>query len=301
MSDEKLARFSLNTATVKRASLIEAISLTSSSGLGWIGLWRDRVAEIGVKEARRRLDDAGLHVSSLCRGGFLSTSDPQAKAAALEDNRRAIAEAAELGAGELVMVVGGLFSFDGANAGQASASHYPVLTAVEKDLADARERVAEGISQLADEAVAHGVRLALEPLHPMYVADRAVLSTLGQALDLAEQFDPAAVGVVVDSFHVFWDPELAQQIARAGQAGRISSYQISDFILPLAFDSLLSRGYPGDGYVDFASLSRWVTQAGYTGPIEVEIFNQQIWDAPAEEVMDRVKRSFLDQVLPELD
>ncbi|AJT42245.1 sugar phosphate isomerase/epimerase family protein [Psychromicrobium lacuslunae] len=300
MSAESLTRFSLNTATIKRSSLIEAISLTAHSGLGWIGLWRDRVAEVGVKEARERLDDAGLRVSSLCRGGFLSTRDPRARAEALADNRRAIAEAAELGASELVIVAGGLFDFAGAIAGRASANQYPVLTAGEKDLADARQRVAEAISILVPEALAHGVRLALEPLHPMYVADRAVLSTLSQALDLAEQFDPAAVGVVVDSFHVFWDPALRQQILRAGRTGRISSYQISDFVLPLAADSLLSRGYPGSGYIDFGTMTRWVTEAGYLGPVEVEIFNQHIWDSPAEEVIRRAKQGFLSQLQPAL-
>lgn len=297
-TEPDFSRFSLNTATVKRLSLPEAVSLTTGSGLAWIGLWRDRVAETGLALSKKLLADGGLMVSSLCRGGFLSASGEGKIHQALEDNRRALEEAAELGAAELVIVVGGLFSFDGAIAGQSSADNFPRLAETQKDLVAARHRVTARIAELAEEALGYGVRLALEPLHPMYVADRAVLSTLGQALDLAENFDPAAVGVVLDSFHVFWDPALREQIDRAGRSGRISSYQISDFVLPLAPDPLLSRGYPGDGYVDFGSMSRYVSEAGYRGPIEVEIFNQQIWDSAAASVVEKAKASYAQQVLP---
>lgn len=292
------SRLSLNTATVKQLSLPEAVSLTASAGLSWIGLWRDRVAETGLKQSQQLVADAGLSVSSLCRGGFLSASAEDRIADALDDNRRALEEAAELGCKELIMVVGGLFSFAGAVAGQASADNCPRIEQEQKNLVAARERVADRIAELAEEARDYGVRLALEPLHPVYVADRAVLSTLGQALDLAEQFDPAVVGVVVDSFHVFWDPALQEQILRAGRSGRISSYQISDFSLPLAADALLSRAFPGDGYVDFAALSSYVSAAGYRGPIEVEIFNQKVWDSAAPSVLARVKTDYAKLVLP---
>jgi sugar phosphate isomerase/epimerase len=144
------------------------------------------------------------------------------------------------------------------------------------------------------------VRLALEPLHPIFAADRAVISTLKQALDLAAPFPAQAVGVVVDTYHVWWDPELEAQIARAGAEGRLASYQVCDWTLPLAADPLLSRGYMGDGYIDFASIGAWVTAAGYTGDVEVEIFNRQIWDTPGDEVLAILTDRYLRHILPSL-
>jgi len=144
------------------------------------------------------------------------------------------------------------------------------------------------------------VTLAIEALHPMYAADRAVVSTLGQALDLAEQFRAAAVGVVVDTFHLWWDPELATQIARAGAGGRIVSYQVCDWLTPIAADPLLSRGYPGDGHIDFSTITGWVAQAGYAGDVEVEIFNQEIWDADPTLVAHTVARRYESLVSPYL-
>ena len=144
----------------------------------------------------------------------------------------------------------------------------------------------------------HGVRLVLEPLHPMYAADRALISTLGQALDLAEPFDPQDVGVAVDTFHVWWDPALREQIARAGREGRLASYQVCDFNLPIAADALLSRGMMGDGVIDFATITGWVRDAGYTGLIEVEIFNQEIWDADGDETLATMKQRYEELVLP---
>ena len=170
------------------------------------------------------------------------------------------------------------------------------LPAGSRDLIGARERVRDAIGALEGDARAAGIRLAIEPLHPMYVADRAVVSTLGQALDIAEQFDATAVGVVVDTFHVFWDPQVVEQIARAGAGNRIASYQVCDWNLPIAADPLLSRGYPGDGHIDFGSLTRAVVSAGYTGDIECEIFNQEIWDAPIDEVA-RISRERYDELV----
>jgi sugar phosphate isomerase/epimerase len=154
--------------------------------------------------------------------------------------------------------------------------------------------MADGIAELIPYANSAGVQLALEPMHPIYAADRGVLSTLGEALDLAEQFDTADVGVVVDTFHVWWDPELESQVARA--AGRIASYQVCDWITPLPADALLSRGMMGDGHIDFPAIGRLVEAAGYRGDIEVEIFNQEIWDAPPRDVLDTVIRRFVSVV-----
>jgi sugar phosphate isomerase/epimerase len=174
------------------------------------------------------------------------------------------------------------------------------LPAGDRDLGAARQRVAERIHDLVPFAVDHGVRLVLEPLHPMYAADRAVLSTLKQALDLAEPHPAEAVGVVVDTFHVWWDPELAEQVARAGREGRLALYQVCDFNLPIAADALLSRGMMGDGVVDFAAIGRAVHVAGYRGPVEVEIFNQEIWDRDPDDVLAQLKSRWDELVLPAL-
>lgn len=268
--------FSLNQATIKRATVPEAVRATVDAGIGAIGLWREPVAECGLTASAELVRGAGLTVSSLCRGGFFTGAD---LSAALDENRRAIEETAALGAPALVLVVGGLPSGS-------------------RDLVGARERVRDAIGALERDALAAGIRLAIEPLHPMYVADRAVVSTLGQALDIAEQFDAAAVGVVVDTFHVFWDPQVLEQIARAGAGNRIASYQVCDWNLPIAADPLLSRGYPGDGHINFASLTRAVVAGGYTGDIECEIFNQEIWDAPFDEVARISRERYEELVAP---
>jgi sugar phosphate isomerase/epimerase len=282
MSEDPYSRLSLNTATTKRLTLPEALSAASRAGVSSVGLWRDRVAEAGLDTAAQMVRDAGLSVSSLCRGGFLTASSAADQQAALDDNRAAIVEAATLGTTELIMVVGG-------------------LPAGDKDLVAARARVADRIADLVPFAADHGVRLVLEALHPMYAADRAVLSTLEQALDLAAPHPPTAVGVVVDTFHVWWDPYLQQQISRAGREGRLACYQVCDFNLPIAADALLSRGMMGDGVIDFESIGRWITGAGYRGVVEVEIFNQEIWDSDADDVVATMKDRWVELVLPSLE
>jgi sugar phosphate isomerase/epimerase len=278
-SGSPLSRLSLNTATTKRWTLKEAVDGAARAGLPAVGLWRDRVAETGLSAAARIVRDAGLRVSSLCRGGFLTAADPGARRAALDDNKAAIDEAATLGTAELIMVVGGL--------PQGS-----------RDIVGARQRVAELVAELAPHAAERRVRLVLEPLHPMYCADRAVISTLRQALDLAAPHAPQVVGVVVDTFHVWWDPELEAQIARAGGEGRLACYQVSDWNLPIAPDALLSRGMMGDGYIDFGTIGRWISEAGYAGDVEVEIFNEGIWAADGHEVIATMVDRYLNLVAP---
>ena len=270
-------RLSLNTMTTKGWTLREAVEATAAAGLPAIGVWRDRVAEAGVDEAAKIVRDHGLRVSTLCRGGFLTGLDDPG--AILDDNRRAIDEAAALGTHELVMVVGGL---------------------VGRDLVGARARVAERLADLVPYAVERDVRLALEPLHPVFCAERAVISTLGQALDLATPFPAHAVGVVIDTFHVWWDPGLAESVARAGAAGRISSYQICDWLVPMAADPLVSRGMMGDGVIDFAAITAVVDQAGYRGDIEVEIFNETVWATDGVAVLETMKERYRDLVWPSL-
>jgi Sugar phosphate isomerases/epimerases len=279
------ARLSLNQATIKYADLQTALRVTSDAGIRSIGLWREPVAEVGLDEAARRVADSGLRVSSLCRGGFFTAPAGPERQAALDDNRRAIDETATLAAAGadgsvpvLVLVAGGL----------------PVGS---RDLIGARERVRDAIGELEAHAASAGVTLAIEPLHPMYAADRAVVSTLGQAIDIAEQFGPS-VGVVVDAFHVWWDPQLPEQIERAGRLGHIAGYQVCDWITPLPADVLLGRGMMGDGHIDFVPMTRSVVAAGYSGDVEVEIFNQEIWDAPHAEVATRVAETFAAFVSP---
>lgn len=269
-------RLSLNQRTTERWTVEHAVEGCVRAGLGWIGLWREPVQALGVAASARLVAEAGLRVSSLCRGGFLTAFAGAARVAALDDNRRAIDEAAALGAECLVMVVGG-------------------LPAGSRDLAGARARVAEGVASLVPHAEAAGVRLALEPMHPLYCADRGVLSTLDQALEMAAPFAPSSVGVVVDTFHVWWDPSVEAAIARA--EGRIASFQVCDWITPFPADALLSRGMMGDGHIDFRHLRRLVEAAGYDGPIEVEIFNADLWATDPDEVVALMRKRYDDHVL----
>ncbi|WP_089153965.1 sugar phosphate isomerase/epimerase family protein [Micromonospora sp. NBS 11-29] len=275
-ADPRLAKLSLNQRTTERWSVREAVDGCVRAGIPAIGLWREPVAEIGVPAAAKLVADAGLRVSSLCRGGFLTAADDAGRAEALADNRRAIDEAAGLGTDCLVLVVGG-------------------LPPGSRDLPGARRRVADALAELAPYAGERGVRLALEPLHPMYCVDRAVLSTLGQALDLAEAFPVAQVGVVVDAFHVWWDPDVWRQIARAG--ARIASFQVCDFLTPLPADVLLGRGMMGDGHIDFPPLRRAVEAAGYTGDTEVEIFNAEVWATDPDRVLATMVARYVELVL----
>jgi len=273
MGGIELGRLSLNQATVKHLGLEDAVALCVRHDIPAIGLWRDRVAETGLKASAAAVRAAGLHVSSLCRGGFLTRGDPEERAAALADNRAAIAEAAELGADALVLVCGGLVP-----------GH--------RDLGLARRLVADAIGELVPEAQRLGVRLGIEALHPMFCADRCVISGLGEAIDLAMTFPADAVGLVVDTYHVWWDARLLDEIARAGP--RIVSYQVGDWVLPLPADALLGRGHLGDGVIDFGPISASVTAAGYGGYVEVEIFNAGIWDAPADQTAATVRERFAD-------
>lgn len=274
-----LARLSLNQKTTNSWDLRCAIDGCLAAGLPAIGVWREPVAEVGLATAARWLAGSGLRVSSVCRGGFFTGSDPIERKQAHEDNLRALDETATLGAPTLVLVPGG-------------------LPAGDRDLVGARHRATEAIGALAGEAAGRGVRLGIEPMHPMFAADRGVVSTLRQALDIAEKFPATQVGVVVDTFHLWWEPDVTDQIARAGE--RITSYQIGDWITPLPADTLLSRGMMGDGHIDFASFTAAVTAAGYRGDVEVEIFNAEIWAAPGAEVLATMIRRYHELVEPHL-
>lgn len=267
-----IARLSLNQATTKRWTLAEAADGCARAGIPWIGVWRDRLAEVGAARAARIVRDAGLRVSGLCRGGMFPAATQEERRARIEDNRRAIEEAAALETDTLVLVCG---------------------PPPDRDIAAARRMVEEGIAAVIPYASEHGVRLAIEPLHPMFAADRSVIATLREANDLVERLGSPQVGVIVDAYHLWWDADLYPQIARA--AGHICGFHVSDWIVPLP-DVLLGRGMMGDGMIDLRRMRTAVDAAGYTGPIEVEIFNQAIWDAPGDEVLALMCRRFLECV-----
>ncbi|MEI5133489.1 sugar phosphate isomerase/epimerase family protein [Streptomyces libani] len=269
-----LDRLSLNQETVRQWSLPELADGCARAGVRGVGLWRAPVQQFGAAAAARLIRDAGLRVTSLCRGGFFTAADPGARAAALDDNRAALDEAAALGTDTLVLVSGG-------------------LPPGSRDLPGARERVADALGELAPYAAERGVRLALEPLHPMYAADRCVVSTLAQALDLAERFPADRVGVVVDTYHLWWDDTVGAQIGRAGGTGgaagsRLAAFQLADWVTPLPEGVLLGRGQLGDGSVDLRWFRERVETAGYRGPVEVEIFNPALWARDGAEVLAEI-------------
>jgi sugar phosphate isomerase/epimerase len=272
-----LSRLSINQMTVRQLSLPELAAACVELGVPGVGLWREPVRAYGLDATAELVRDAGLTVTTLCRGGFLTAVDPGERAAALADNRRAVEEAATLGTHTLVLVSGG-------------------LPAGSRDLHGARERIADALGELGPYAERHGVRLAVEPLHPMYAADRCVVSTLTQALDLAERFPAHQVGVAVDTYHLWWDDRAPAQIARAGAGGRIHTFQLADWTTPLPAGVLNGRGQLGDGVIDLREWRGYVEAAGYTGAIEVELFNEGLWARDGREVLKETAMRFVEHV-----
>ncbi|MDT0612853.1 sugar phosphate isomerase/epimerase family protein [Streptomyces lancefieldiae] len=271
--NDQLSRFSINQMTVKQLSLPELVDACQELGIGGVGLWREPVQKYGVEAAAKLVRDAGLSVTTLCRGGFLTAIDPVERAEAMGDNHAAIDEAATLGTDTLVLVSGGL-PFDS------------------KDLRGARERIADALAVLGPYAAERGVRLAIEPLHPMFASDRCVVSTLAQALDIAERFPANQVGVTVDTYHIWWDDRAPEQIARAGAGGRIHTFQLADWTTPLPEGVLNGRGQIGDGAIDMREWKGYVDAAGYTGAIEVELFNEALWARDGREVLAETAARF---------
>lgn len=263
-------QLSLNTITVRSWSVERVIELAQSHGLGGIAPWRHQLTSTGVERVAKLIRHADLRVSSLCRGGMFTAADAAGRAQAIEDNRRAIEEAATVGAECLVLVCG------------------PV---VDKDVPASWQMVADGIDAIAQDASAAGVRLAIEPLHPMMAADRSVVCRLDDALGLAENAGPG-VGVIVDAYHVWWDVTLDDSIRRA--ADRIAGVHVSDWVSPLTGGLLAGRGMMGDGTIDLAGLVAGCRTAGYPGLVEVEILSDQWWAEDPEHMLktliDRFER-----------
>jgi sugar phosphate isomerase/epimerase len=266
-----LSRVSLNQITADRLSLDEAVEACAAAGVPWIGVWRHKL-DGGAERAGQLIAEAGLRVSSLCRGGFFPAPDAAGRRERDADNRRAVDEAAALGTDVLVLVCG---------------------PAPDGDLRAARRAVLEGVERLLPHAAETGVRLGIEPLHPMMIAERSVVVTLAQANDMAARFDPARVGVVVDAYHVWWDPDLERELTRA--RGRILGYHVSDWLSPTP-DLLAGRGMMGDGVIELRRLRALVEEAGYSGPIEVEVINPAMHDRPADELLAQIAERCLKRV-----
>ena len=271
---------SINTATVRKQSGAEVpldriIDQCAERGIRAISPWRDQVAAVGLDKVAKQLKAHGIGLSGYCRGGFFPAADTAGLKAALDDNRRAIDEAKTLDAPCLVLVVGAL---PGALEGKAAY----------KDIGRARSEVRDGIAASLEYAREVGMPLAIEPLHPMQAADRACINTLEHALDLCDELDAGKsgmLGVALDIYHVWWDPKLQQQIARAGRE-RLLAYHVCDWLTPTR-DLLADRGMMGDGVVELKKIRGWVEDAGFAGFSEVEIFsNLDWWQRPGAETLD---------------
>lgn len=265
---------SLNTATVrKQGDLAQIVDACARHGIRAIDPWRDQVAAIGLDRAVRVVRDAGLDLSGYCRGGMFVADDAH-RHAARDDNRRAVDEAKALGATCLVLVVGGLPQYS--RPGSAAS----------RDILAARAQVDDGIAELLDYARQVGMPLAIEPLHPAYAADRACVNTTRQALDICDRLDPAqsgTIGVALDVYHIWWDPEVLAQIERAGKA-RLLAFHVCDWLVPTK-DILNDRGMMGDGVIDIRSLRAAVEAQGFAGYSEIEIFSDHWWDQPMDDVI----------------
>ena len=266
---------SINTATVRQWPLDRIIEACAAKGIRAISPWRDQVAAVGLDKIAARVRDTGMQLSGYCRGGMFPASSAAGRTAALDENRRAIDEARTLDAPCLVLVVGGL---PGALTGQSE----------HKDISASRDQVRDGIAATLEYARSVGMPLAIEPLHPMYAADRACVNTLEHALDLCDELDPTrsgALGVAVDVYHVWWDPKLQAQIERAGRE-RLLAFHVCDWLTPTR-DLLNDRGMMGDGVIDIPRIRRWVEAAGFAGYSEVEIFSTgNWWKRDGAEVLD---------------
>jgi sugar phosphate isomerase/epimerase len=266
---------SLNTATVrKQGSLIEIVEACVRHGICAIDPWRDQVAAVGLNPAVKAVRDAGLELSGYCRGG-LFTADAAHRQEARDDNRRAVDEAKALGAPCIVLVCGGLPQYS--RPGSAPS----------KDIWAAQAQAEDGIAEMLEYARAANMPLAIEPLHPMFAADRACVSTTRQALDICDRLDPGRggmLGVALDVYHVWWDFELPAQIERAGPE-RLLAFHVCDWLVPTT-DMLNDRGMMGDGVIDIPRIRAFVESGGFDGYVEVEIFSNRWWQRPIDDAIE---------------
>jgi sugar phosphate isomerase/epimerase len=235
-----------------------------------ITVWRDALSDRDIGKTGRMLRDTGLSVVSLCRGGFLAHKDPMKRKSALDDNRKAIDEAWKLGAPLIVLVCG-------ADPAQS--------------LEDSRKQIRDGISGLIPDAAAAGIKLAIEPLHPMYADNRSAINTLAQANDLAEELCSSRIGVAVDVYHLWWDPCLEQEIMRCGKNGHLLAFHVCDWKTP-TLDLLNDRGLMGEGCIPLKKIRSWVESTGFDGFIEVEIFSLEYWKMDQKKYLDKIVSAY---------
>lgn len=261
-----LSRLCVHTITTRPWKIEEAAARFSSAGVKGITVWRDALDGRDIRKTGQHLRDHGLEIVSLCRGGFFPSVDAAKRASALDDNRRAIDEAAALGTNIVVLVCG-------AEPAQS--------------LTDSRSQIREGIEAVLSHAEAAGVKLAIEPLHPMYADTRSAVNTLSQANDMAEAIGSQWVGVAVDVYHLWWDPALEQEIKRCGANGNLLAFHICDWNVPTT-DMLNDRGLMGEGCIPVRKIRGWAEEAGFTGFNEVEIFSNKFWKEDQSEFLSKI-------------
>ena len=267
-----LSRLCLHTITTRPWNIEQAADHYASAGVKGITVWRDALEGRNVSQTGQMLRDHDLTIVSLCRGGFFASKDSVKRKETLDDNRRAIGEAYELGTNKMLLVCG---------------------ADPRQSLGDSRKQIFEGIAAILPEAVAAGIRLAVEPLHPMYADTRSAINTLKQANDMDDALDSSNVGVAVDVYHVWWDPELESEIARCGRQGHLLAFHISDWKIPTT-DLLNDRGLMGEGCIPLRKIRSWVESAGFNGFIEVEIFSNTYWKQDQSQFLDNIIKAYRD-------
>lgn len=266
-----LSKLCVHTITTKPWSIEKAAKEFSAIGAGGITVWRDALSGRNIADTGKMLRDLNLEIVSLCRGGFFPAADAKGRQAAIDDNLKAIDEAAALGAPMVVLVCGAL-------KGQS--------------LDESRKQIRDGIAACLDHAKAAGIKLTIEPLHPMYAGDRSAVNTLEQANDMAEALQSPWVGIALDVYHLWWDPQLERQIKRAGENGNLSAFHICDWKAP-TLDMLNDRGLMGEGCIDIRKIRGWVEAAGFTGFNEVEIFSTIYWKEDQQSFLEKIKNAYL--------
>lgn len=269
-----LSRCAVHTITTKPWSIETAIERYAKAGIGGITVWRDTLKNRDPRKVGARIRDSGLEPVALVRGGFFTYSHPDERMKAFADNRLAIRQAEEIGAPMVVLVCG-------ARPGQS--------------LQTSRDQIREGIEAVLPHAEAHNVVLAIEPLHPMYADDRSAVNDLATANDIAEHFDSPYVGVAVDVYHLWWDPQLEKEIARCGRNGNLSAFHVCDWKTPTQ-DLLLDRGLMGEGCIDIPRIRGWVEKAGFNGFNEVEIFSKDHWSQDQDEWLAKIIEAYKSHV-----
>jgi sugar phosphate isomerase/epimerase len=265
------SRLCVHTITTKPWSIEEATDAYAAAGVRGVTVWRQWLEGRDIGKVGRSLRAAGIEIVSLCRGGFFPAADAAGRRRAIDDNLRAVDEAQALGAPLIVLVCGAV-------PGQP--------------LAESRRQIADGIAAVLDRAQEANVRLAIEPLHPMYADRRSAVNTLRQANEMCDQIDSPLVGAVVDVYHVWWDPDLESQIRRCGQAGRIFAFHASDWRTPTE-DLLNDRGLMGEGCIDVRQIRGWVEESGFHGFVEVEVFSNRYWAMEQGEFLEKIKDAYL--------